>query len=99
MVLVPFGPLRWYRLVRYDGTDCSATLVPIRPLRWYRLTDTINKPLSERFIKLMNQLRPSKDASEHMFYNDEEIEFLAKENLALFTELHESDAWEYMLND
>ena len=41
MVLVPFGPLRWYRLVRYDGTDCSATLVPIRPLRWYRLTDTI----------------------------------------------------------
>ncbi len=29
MVLVPFGPLRWYRLVRYDGTDCSATLVPI----------------------------------------------------------------------
>lgn len=43
MVLVPFGPLRWYRLVRYDGTDCSATVVPIRPLRWYRLTDTINK--------------------------------------------------------
>ncbi len=42
MVLVPFGPLRWYRLVRYDGTDCSATVVPIRPLRWYRLTDTIN---------------------------------------------------------
>ena len=41
MVLVPFGPLRWYRLVRYDGTDCSATVVPIRPLRWYRLTDTI----------------------------------------------------------
>ena len=29
MVLVPFGPLRWYRLVRYDGTDCSATVVPI----------------------------------------------------------------------
>lgn len=43
MVLVPFGPLRWYRLVRYDGTDCSATMVPIRPLRWYRLTDTIIK--------------------------------------------------------
>ena len=41
MVLVPFGPLRWYRLVRYDGTDCSATVVPIRPIRWYRLTDTI----------------------------------------------------------
>ena len=45
MVLVPFGPLRWYRLVRYDGTDCSATvggtvwsamMVPIAPLRWYR---------------------------------------------------------------
>lgn len=47
MVLVPFGPLRWYRLVRYDGTDCSATVVPIRPLRWYRLTDTINS-LSDR---------------------------------------------------
>lgn len=43
MVLVPFGPLRWYRLVRYDGTDCSATVVPIRPLRWYRLTDTISE--------------------------------------------------------
>lgn len=43
MVLVPFGPLRWYRLVRYDGTDCSATVVPIRPLRWYRLTDTITQ--------------------------------------------------------
>lgn len=42
MVLVPFGPLRWYRLVRYDVTDCSATLVPVGPLRWYRLTDTIN---------------------------------------------------------
>ena len=29
MVLVPFGPLRRYRLVRYDGTDSTATLVPI----------------------------------------------------------------------
>ena len=56
MVLVPFGPLRWYRLVRYDGTDCSATVVPIRPLRWYRLTDTIS-------------------------------------------ELHDAEAWWYMIND
>ena len=50
MVLVPFGPLRWYRLVRYDGTDCSATVVPIRPLRWYRLTDTISNSVNDLFI-------------------------------------------------
>lgn len=48
MVLVPFGPLRWYRLVRYDGTDCSATVVPVRPLRWYRLTDTISYGCNEK---------------------------------------------------
>ena len=54
MVLVPFGPLRWYRLVRYDGTDCSATVVPIRPLRWYRLTDTINYPDEfEELVKII----------------------------------------------
>ena len=77
-----------------------------KPAFYYRLTahgkkvyEHNDKPLSERFIKLMNQLRPSKDADEHMFYNGEEIEFLAKENLALFGELHESDAWVYMLND
>lgn len=51
MVLVPFGPLRWYRLVRYDGTDCSATVVPIRPLRWYRLTDTINMERTRMYTK------------------------------------------------
>ena len=54
MVLVPFGPLRWYRLVRYDGTDCSATVVPIRPLRWYRLTDTINFEYSPLPMILMS---------------------------------------------
>ena len=36
MVLVPFGPLRWYRLVRYGGTDSTATLVPID--RYYQVT-------------------------------------------------------------
>ena len=56
MVLVPFGPLRWYRLVRYDGTDCSATVVPIRPLRWYRLTDTISKPQWSADYALRNGL-------------------------------------------
>ena len=52
MVLVPFGPLRWYRLVRYDGTDSTATLVPIRPLRWYRLTDTITRTLDELLLPM-----------------------------------------------
>ena len=53
MVLVPFGPLRWYRLVRYDGTDCSATVVPIRPLRWYRLTDTITKQSCDELLDII----------------------------------------------
>ena len=56
MVLVPFGPLRWYRLVRYDGTDCSATVVPIRPLRWYRLTDTIR--MKDEIAQKKKQSRP-----------------------------------------
>lgn len=54
MVLVPFGPLRWYRLVRYDGTDCSATVVPIRPLRWYRLTDTITRLLIDQLARTVS---------------------------------------------
>ena len=77
-----------------------------KPAFYYRLTaygkkiyDHNDKPLSERFIKLMNQLRPSKDADECMFYNDEEIEFLAKENLAILGELHDAEAWWYMIND
>ena len=77
-----------------------------KPAFYYRLTaygkkiyDHNDKPLSERFIKLMNQLRPSKDADECMFYNDEEIEFLAKENLAIFGELHDAEVWWYMTND
>ena len=53
MVLVPFGPLRWYRLVRYDGTDCSATVVPVRPLRWYRLTDTIRMLVKVSIIAIV----------------------------------------------
>ena len=61
MVLVPFGPLRWYRLVRYDGTDCSATVVPIRPLRWYRFTDTISKtylgPMHEKSHSQVRELK------------------------------------------
>ena len=57
------------------------------------------KPLSERFVKLMNQVEPSKDATGHMFYNDDEIDFLGKENLALLSDLHEAEADYYMLND
>ena len=57
------------------------------------------RPLSERFIKLMNQEKPSKDAKGGFFYNDEEIEFLAKEHLALFADLHELEAEYYMMND
>lgn len=71
MVLVPFGPLRWYRLVRYDGTDCSATVVPIRPLRWYRLTDTINfpvVPLLHRFLSMHGVCRRMAADSELIRY-------------------------------
>ena len=57
------------------------------------------RPHSERFIKLMNQEKPSKDARGGLFYNDEEIEFLAKEHLALFADLHELEAEYYMMND
>ena len=32
----------WYRLVRYDGTECSAMVVPIHALQWYRFADTVN---------------------------------------------------------
>lgn len=57
------------------------------------------KPLTERFIKLMNQKRRSKDADEFMFYNEEEREYLAKENLVLLAELHPADAELYMMED
>ena len=57
------------------------------------------KPFSERFINLMNQKRKSKDADEFMFYNEEEREYLAKENLVLLGELHPADAEYYMMND
>lgn len=29
-MMVPFGPLQWYRFERYDGTVCSDIVVPIR---------------------------------------------------------------------
>ena len=57
------------------------------------------KPLTERFIKLMNQKRRSKDATGHMFYNQEERDYLGKENLALLVELHPADAYLYMMED
>jgi hypothetical protein len=57
------------------------------------------KPFSERFIKLMNQKRRSKDASGQMFYNQEERDFLGKENLVLLGELHPADAELYMMED
>lgn len=76
------------------------------PNFYYRLSERekmvfkySKRPLSERFIKLMNQEKPSKDAKGGFFYNDEEIEFLAKENLALFGDLHEAEAEYYMMND
>lgn len=47
----------------------------------------------------MNQEKPSKDATGYMFYNDDEIDFLGKENLALLSDLHEAEADYYMLND
>ena len=34
-MMVPFGPLQWYRFERYDGTVCSDIVVPIR--RYYQL--------------------------------------------------------------
>ena len=48
---------------------------------------------------LMNQKRRSKDADEFMFYNEEEREYLAKENLVLLAELHPADAELYMMED
>ena len=57
------------------------------------------KPLTERFIKLMNQKRRSKGATGHMFYNQEERDYLGKENLALLVELHPADAYLYMMED
>ena len=32
-----------YRLVRYDGTECSAMVVPIHALQWYRFADTVTQ--------------------------------------------------------
>ena len=57
------------------------------------------KPLTERFIKLMNQKRRSKDATGHMFYNQEERDYLGKECLVLLAELHPADAYLYMMED
>ena len=34
-MLVPIGALRWYRFVRYSGTDSCAMMVPFR--RYYQL--------------------------------------------------------------
>ena len=61
--------------------------------------DTLKKPLSEKYIQLMNQEKPSKGAKEGFFYTDEEIEFLGKENLELFTDLHDVDSYWYTVND
>lgn len=93
-----------YERIRIVTKAITKDLYP--PMFYYRLSGWGRKvfkdnkrPLSERFIKLMNQEKPSKDATGHMFYNDDEIDFLGKENLALLSDLHEAEADYYMLND
>ena len=39
--LVPIGALRWYRFVRYSGTDSCAMMVPFR--RYYQVTIALNR--------------------------------------------------------
>ena len=51
--LVPIRVIRWYRFIRYSGTDSSAMMVPFHALRWYRLTDTITQPIILRIYKKM----------------------------------------------
>lgn len=64
-----------------------------------KVFDNNKKQLSDRFIELMNQEEKSKDADEFMFYNQEERDFLGKENLVLLAELHPEDAEIYMMED
>lgn len=64
-----------------------------------KVYENISKPLSDRFIELMNQEKPSEDATGELFYNTEERDFLGKENLVLLGDLHEADAEYYMLDD
>lgn len=57
------------------------------------------KPHTERFIKLMNQDTPSKNADpEGLFYSTEERDYLGKEDLVTLGELHSSEAEYYMLD-
>ena len=37
--LVPIGALRWYRFLRYSGTDSCAMMVPFR--RYYQFSKCI----------------------------------------------------------
>ena len=64
-----------------------------------KIFDHNNWTFSDRFIELMNQEEKSKDADEFMFYNQEERDFLGKENLVLLGDLHEADAEIYMMED
>lgn len=64
-----------------------------------KVFDHNNWTFSDRFIELMNQEEPSKDSGEYMFYNQEERDFLGKEDLIVLADLHESDAYLYMMED
>lgn len=64
-----------------------------------KVFDNNNRALTERFINLMNQEKPSKDATAELFYNTEERDYLGKENLVLLGDLHEADAEYYMLDN
>ena len=64
-----------------------------------KVYENLSKPLSEKFIELMNQEKPSKDATGELFYNTEERDYLGKENLVLLGDIHEADAEYYMLDN
>lgn len=60
--LVPIRVIRWYRFIRYSGTDSSAMMVPFHALRWYRLTDTIK----DLFREYANYLIKNPDVRKYL---------------------------------
>ncbi|MCM0374651.1 hypothetical protein J8K77_19880 [Bacteroides fragilis] len=52
-LLVPIGALRWYRFVRYSGTDSCAMMVPFR--RYYHF-------MSYPFLAKANEIIREKSA-------------------------------------
>ena len=57
------------------------------------------KPHTQKFVELMSQENPSEGAPEGMFFTEEELDYLGKEDLVTLGNLHPSEADFYMMCD